>query len=81
MKIFIVMDHGVVDYAGHDFSNAKRKVKGGSKIKVWQNNVWIGDIDTNGDWVFKTKYYKETGGKDICEYCLKGNNNGYKKRW
>ena len=54
--IFVVEDDHAIMYAGTEFAEACNVIRGGNLVDVWRNGKWLGEVDFNGEWVFKTAF-------------------------
>ena len=48
-------DH-VIEYAGGSFMAARAVLRGSRNVVVWMDGKWMGYVDDNGDWKFKTQH-------------------------
>jgi len=58
--VYVVENDHAIHYAGINFREAQKVVKGSSQIAVWMNDKWIGSVDYKGAWQFKTKYHPDS---------------------
>lgn len=51
---FVVERDHAIDYAGQSFLAAREVLKGSDHVVVWMDGKWMGDVDHEGRWTFKT---------------------------
>lgn len=54
--IFVVEEDHAIMYTGTKFTEACNVIRGGNLVDVWRNDKWLGEVDFNGKWVFKTAH-------------------------
>lgn len=59
LAIYVVENDHAIEYAGSKFSLAAKAVRGSRNISVWMNDLWVGYVDAQGDWTFRTKHFPE----------------------
>ena len=57
--IYVVEDYQAIKYVGNDFMKAKAALRGPLNIEVWLDDEWIGQVDRNAQWVFRTRYHPD----------------------
>ena len=55
--IYVVEHDHAIQYAGDCFGAARSVLRGSQHICVWRNGLWIGEVNSNGAWTFKTKHF------------------------
>lgn len=61
IRTYVVEYDHAISYAGQDFSEARLIVRGSNKISVWESGRWLGNMNFDGAWVFKTKHLDTAG--------------------
>ena len=54
--IYVVEDDHAIKYAGESFMAARDVLRGSQNVVVWMDGKWMGYVDANGDWAFKTQH-------------------------
>lgn len=57
-RIYVVERDHAIEYAGLDFQNARKHVRGNGKVNVFAAGKWLGIVDYDGHWTFKTKHWQ-----------------------
>ncbi len=56
IRTYVVESDHAILYAGQNFSEARSVICGFNKIYVWEAGLWLGYMDVEGAWIFKTKH-------------------------